>query len=279
MNLASALDLKPYLFTISYNLLGDVAAAEDIVQTIYEKWLTISKEEIKNPKAYLSKMVVHESIKGLEKQKREREAYKGFWLPEPLVLETKDEEARDVLDYALLFLLDRLNPYERAVFVLREAFDRSYEDISELLNISLANCRQLLHRAKEKVKSLPKRQMATKEKEKQILEAFMTAVHLNDLQTLETVLKQDVAFYSDGGGKMAAALKPLFGFNKVVKFLLGVMELQKNVVFTAKEVQINGGLGIVLWGDGDINSMMWLELDDDKISTIFSLRNPDKINF
>ncbi|HEX8548835.1 MAG TPA: sigma-70 family RNA polymerase sigma factor, partial [Cytophagaceae bacterium] len=171
---------KSYLFTIAYNMLGDIAAAEDLVQDTFEKWLQSDRENVKQVKAYLSRILINKAIDKLEKLAKERDAYKGLWMPEPLLTEehTTDDHT---MEYALLFLLEKLNPYERAVFILKEVFCLSHEEIAFALGLTIDNCRQILHRAKEKVRSPKKHQQAEIQRQQELLEAFLQAVFEKNL--------------------------------------------------------------------------------------------------
>ena len=142
------LHLRPYLFRMAYDMLGMIEEAEDVVQDVYEKWMSV--DSVKDPKAYLGRMTVNKSIDRLQELKKQRESYTGPWLPEPYI--TLDADQPPTLEYGLLFLLERLNPLERAVFILRESFSEDYRRIAELTGVSADNCRQLLHRAREKTR-------------------------------------------------------------------------------------------------------------------------------
>jgi RNA polymerase sigma-70 factor (ECF subfamily) len=212
------------LFTIAYNMLGDIAAAEDLVQDTFEKWLQGDRQQVKEVKLYLSRILINKAIDTLEQLKKQREAYKGLWMPEPLLTQDNLQEEH-TLEYALLFLLEKLNPYERAVFVLKEVFSFSHQKIATTLHITPDNGRQLLHRAKEKVRSPGKRQEAHLHKHQQLLEAFLQAVYGKNFDKLQALFLEDIVMYQDGGGKMAAALKPIAGREKIIKFLDAVMRL------------------------------------------------------
>ena len=270
---------KPYLFSIAYNMLGEVEAAEDIVQDAFEKWLTVDHSKVTNEKAYLSRIVMNKSIDRLEKLKKEREAYKGTWLPEPVVYDTLPAEEEYNLDFAILFLLEKLNPYERAVLVLRESFDMDYAEIAELLGMSNDNCRQVLHRAKEKVKSPARRQQADPDRKRELLDAFLSAVHSKDPQRLQALLKEDIVMYSDGGGKVPAALNPLPGSEIVAKFFLGLMAQADPALVSFRSIYMNGDPAAIILYDGNIISLITAEVEDGKIVNIYNVRNPDKIRY
>jgi RNA polymerase sigma-70 factor, ECF subfamily len=270
------LALRPYLFSIAYNMLGMVEEAEDIVQDVYEKWL--SAEQVKVPKAYLGRIAVNQSIDRLNELKKLRESYIGAWLPEPYI--TLEPDPSPTVEYGLLFLLERLNPVERAVFILRESFSEEYSSIAELTGLSVENCRQLLHRAHEKLersKVLPVDQV----KQRALTEAFMMALQQQDRSSLDQLLRSDIELYGDGGGKRAAVPKPFFGLEMVSKFLFGVMQLPENQnnEFEYRPAFVNGFPAMLIFrrSNGELDSMQYVELDDSRISRLLYVRNPDKL--
>ena len=268
--------LQPYLFRIAYNMLGVVEDAEDVVHDVYEKWVSVN--EVREPKAYLGRMVVNQSIKRLEEQKKHRESYTGPWLPEPYI--TLDPDPLPTIEYGLLFLMERLNPLERAVFILRESFSEEYSNIAELLGISADNCRQLLHRAHEK---LERKTIQTIDpiKHRKLTEAFVRSLLKEDRSSLEHLLRNDVELYGDGGGKRAAALKPIFGFSKVLKFLIGVKNLPENQgdIFEYKPGFINGVPAMLIFrrSNGELDAAQYVVMENDNITQLLFMRNPDKL--
>ena len=268
---------RPYLFTIAYDMLGEVEAAEDVVQDTFIKWLQTDTSHVYQVKAYLTRMVINTSIDKLNLLKKERELYKGLWMPEPILTDEKQQDEHTV-EYALLFLLERLNPVERAVFVLKEVLAVAYHEIAAMLDLTEDNCRQLFHRAKEKVRAPKKKQEADIKKHAELTEAFLQAVYVNDYKKLQDIFLNDIVMYQDGGGKMAAALKPLHGIDKVIKFLHGVMGLEPDAQFRIEPVHINSSLGILIYRNNQLDTVFTLEVENDKISELFFLRNPDKIN-
>lgn len=267
---------KSYLFTIAYNMVGDVAAAEDLVQDTFEKWFHTDHEKIRQVKAYLSRILINKAIDRLEKLKKEREAYKGLWMPQPLLTEEYQPEEY-TLEYALLFLLEKLNPYERAVFVLKEVFSFTHQEIATDLNITYDNCRQILHRAKDKVRSPGKHREAELNQQQELLDAFLQAVYDKNFDKLQEIFLEDIVMYQDGGGKMAAALKPIAGTKKVIKFLDGIMSLEPEAIYEIKPVWVNGARGILLFKNTQLDSVFSIEVELGKISKMFFVRNPDKI--
>ncbi len=271
------LQLRPYLFRIAYNMLGMIEEAEDIVQDVYEKWMTV--DNVNDSKAYLGRMTVNKSIKRLEELKKQRESYIGPWLPEPYI--TLDAEPPPTLEYGLLFLLERLNPMERAVFILRESFSEDYRMIAQLTGFSVDNCRQLLHRAQAKL-ARDKPQSVEPATQHALTQAFLVALQQQDRDLLNEVLRSDIDLFSDGGGKRAAGLKPLFGLQKVLRFLLGVMQLPENQSndFVHRSAFINGQPGSLIFRreNGELDSMTYIGCTANQINRLFYVRNPDKLH-
>lgn len=270
------LALRPYLFSISYNMLGMVEEAEDIVQDVFEKW--ISASEVQNPKAYLARIAVNQSINRLNELRKVRENYVGLWLPEPYI--TLEPEPVPTLEYGMLFLLERLNPNERAVFILRESFSEEYASIADITGLSTENCRQLLHRAHEKM-GRSKPLQVDPEKQKSFTEAFLAALYGHDRAQLDHLLRSDIELYNDGGGKRAAALKPLFGLEKVLKFLIGVTQLNEVQTqhFDYQPAFVNGRPAALIFNRtlNQLDSMQYIELEGTEITRLIYVRNPDKL--
>jgi RNA polymerase sigma-70 factor (ECF subfamily) len=258
---------------------GEVEEAEDIVQDVFANWLQRETDTVENPKAYLARMTVNASINRLDELKKKRELYTGPWLPEPYISSAPDTDLPDI-EYGLLFLLERLNPLERAVFILRERFGEDYETIAELTGQKAENCRQLLHRSREKLK-LSVVKPADPEKLKALTEAFLFALHEQNREVLEQILKQDIVVYSDGGGKRWAALKPVAGLDKVLKFLFGIQEHNtKQAAELRYEPAFFNGMPAALLintSDGEIDAAITLMYDDAGISELLFMRNPDKL--
>jgi RNA polymerase sigma-70 factor (ECF subfamily) len=268
--------LRPYLFSISYNMLGMVEEAEDVVQDVFERWMSAS--EVLDAKAYLARIAVNQSINRLKELRKIRENYVGMWLPEPYI--TLEPEPVPTLEYGMLFLLERLNPNERAVFILRESFSEEYTTIAAITGLSAENCRQLLHRAHEKL-GRSKPLQVDPEKQRAFTIAFLTALHGQDRSELNQLLRNDIELYSDGGGKRTAALKALFGLEKVVKFLLGVTQLPeaRENQFEYRSVYVNGRPAALLFNrtTEQLDSMQYVEMTEGEITKLLFVRNPDKL--
>lgn len=272
---------RPLLFSLAYNILGDTQEAEDIVQDAFVTWFS-KEQDVEYPKAYLSKIVVNRSIDRLEALKKQRDLYKGTWLPVPLVTQeaVKSDDLKDNLPYAMLSTLEKLNPVERAVFILREAFNHSYTEIAALCNIAEDHARQLQHRAHEKIQNPKRRFDSNEEKQQQLLEAFLQACLQEDTTSLMKILKDDVILYSDGGGKVSASLVPIYGPDMILKFLLAVLQKTRGTI-DIKFVRVNGAPGALLINkdSGKTDTIFTLSSDGDRITDLFLVRNPDKIFF
>lgn len=271
---------KPLLFSIAYNILGEIEEAEDMVQDSLESWLKISQgNEIKYPKAYLSKTVAHKAIDRLKVLKKQRATYPGQWLPEPVVYPKQEIKPQpDILPYALLCTLEKLNPIERAVLILRESFDFDYDTLADVCDISQANCRQILHRAKEKVQTSQQRYQADPRIHRKLIDTFLQACMEEDPEKLTQLLKEDIILYSDGGGKAAAAIHPLVGSATIIKFLLGIFKKREVEPLTYHPVWINN-LPAVLFKNGEANdTLVAFDTDHRQILHLYVIRNPDKIS-
>jgi RNA polymerase sigma-70 factor, ECF subfamily len=271
---------RPLLFSIAYDILGEVQEAEDIVQDVLEIWFT-KQPEVQFPKAYLSRSVVNKCIDRLRALKKEREVYKGPWLPVPIVSEISadDRQSGDPLPYALLTMLEKLNPVERAAFILRHAFDFPYSEISEMCNVPEENARQIVHRAQEKLQKPRTRYEASMEERQRLLNAFLDACARQDVTALKEILHKDVVMYSDGGGKVNAAVVPVHGPDKIINFLANVLRdsLHK---FELKTVLVNGSAGALLIhkATGQTDTICTLETDGQRITGLYFVRNPEKIS-
>jgi RNA polymerase sigma-70 factor (ECF subfamily) len=271
---------RPQLLAIAYHMTGDYQEAKDIVQDSFETWISRPRQ-VENAEAYLRKMTVNRSIDRLKALKTQREAYKGVWLPVPLIAEMNPEPSNaqpaDMLSLGVLHLLEKLNPLERAVLILKESFACPYEEIAMLCETSAQNCRQLLHRAKEKLQLPTVRYTVDEQQYRQLLEAFLVACREENPDKLARLLKEDIELYTDGGGKMPAALKPLKGTAHVVKFLLKVMPAPGDI--TLRWILVNGIPGIVFFNShtGKADTVMTLAVEDGQITALYVVRNPDKL--
>ncbi|MFV9636734.1 RNA polymerase sigma-70 factor [Mycobacterium neumannii] len=278
-------DHRNLLFAIAYRILGSAADAEDVVQDAWFKWSADDRSQVSDPKAYLSRIVSNLSMDRLRSTQRQRETYVGPWLPEPILTESDaadDAVTADSVSLAMLVVLETLSPLERAVFVLKEAFDFSYAEIAEAVERSESAVRQAAHRAREHVHARRPRFEADRAKKRQVTERFFAASVGGDINALLEMLAPEVTLWTDGGGKVRQALRPLIGAANVARWLAGTAKRPYEGVeiadMTAEVVEINGGPGIVLSGAGRIIATLTVDLDDDgRIATIHNIANPDKL--
>lgn len=271
---------RPLLFSLAYDMLGEVQEAEDIVQDVFESWFS-KQPKVQFPKAYLSRSVVNRCIDRLEALKKTREVYKGPWLPVPIVSETAapdDRQSGDPLPYALLSTLEKLNPVERAAFILRHAFDFPYSEISEICNLPEENVRQLVHRAQEKLQKPRTRYEASLEEKQRLMNAFLDACAKLDASALKDILHQDVILYADGGGKMSASVVPLVGPQKIITFMINILKDTASN-YEVKPAVVNGSAGAVIFNKatGQVDTVCTLETDGQSIIGLYFVRNPDKL--
>ncbi len=270
---------RPLLFSIAYRMLGSVMDAEDVVQEAYLRWQRAPEAEIRSPRAYLSAIVTRLCIDQLHRVKARREEYVGPWLPEPLPTEpAPDVTAVDAsLSMAFLVLLESLTPTERAVFILREVFDYDYDEISRLVGKGEANCRQIARRARQSVAARRPRFESSPEQEERLMESFLDACLGGDMEALLALLSEDVALWSDGGGKTRAALNPIHGAEKVARFFFGVLR-KAPPGFVVRRASINGRPGLVgYFGDGRPHSVAAFDVAEGSIRAIRLVVNPEKL--
>lgn len=273
------LTYQPMLFALAYRMTGEIAVSEDIVQESLVNWAIHPPIEVRNPKAYLAKSVINRSLNHLATVKRQRLAYKGTWLPEPIIHENyRPVEAALDVSYGLMLLLEKLTPTERAVFLLKESFEVAYAELAELLNITQANSRQLYHRAQKQLTNVQKRFPIDPQRQVALVNAFSTASQTGDISTLVQMLKEDIVIYADGGGKAVAALRPLVGIERVTAFINGLAK-KSWPFYTSKPVMVNDEWGFLLFSQetNALDSVMIIQADEDGIACLYFVRNPDKL--
>ncbi|HEX3438528.1 MAG TPA: sigma-70 family RNA polymerase sigma factor [Pseudacidobacterium sp.] len=277
---AAFLELKPMLFSLAYRMLGARADAEDVVQETWLRWREAAEDEIRSPRAYLTTVTARLSLDALKSARRKREVYVGPWLPEPLVEPSGAHslEVAESLSVAFLHLLESLSPPERIAFLLYEIFEMPYPELASVLETTDANCRQLVTRARKHIQQKKRRFSVDREHHRNVLEKFLYACASGNTAQLTSLLHQDVVLYSDGGGKVRAALNPIFGIDKVIRFFAGVMKKNALHEYSAKPAEVNGEPGAVLYTDGDLTHVLSLELDESgRIVNIFLIANPEKL--
>lgn len=282
VRLATFDQYRSLLFSVAYRMLGSVADAEDMLQETFIRWQQAAEEEIRSPRAFLVTIISRLCINQLQSARAQREEYVGEWLPEPIVTGAGSDPLELVrvdesLSMAFLVLLERLTPVERAVFLLREVFEYEYAEIAAVLGESEANCRQILHRARQHVTGMRPRFKTSQREKSELLERFLTATRSGDMEGLVSLLASDVVLYTDGGGKSPAALNPIRGADKVARGALGAIERLLPKDLAVRVAEVNGEPGIVSYLDGKPFSVLTFDASDGRIGAIYIVSNPDKL--
>ncbi|WP_331461018.1 RNA polymerase sigma factor SigJ [Micromonospora tarapacensis] len=281
---ADALDAhRPMLLGLAYRLLGSRHDAEDVLQDAYLRWVRVDRAGVAEPRRYLSRVVTHLSMDRLRARQAAREAYAGPWLPEPVPTvpspfgPLERAELRDSLSTALLHLLERLTPPERAVYVLHTAFELPYTEIAEVLDRSAEDCRQLHHRASLRIGRDQRRFTADRAEQERLLEAFIAASHEGDLAALTDLVAADATAWSDGGGRVKAARNPVTGADRVARFILGIRD--RGWPLTVHRTELNGQpAALVMTADGQRHAVT-LCTAGGRITGIFVVANPEKLTW
>ncbi len=274
---------RPLLFSIAYRMLGSVMDAEDVVQEAFLRWQQRQGTEaaVESPKAFLSTVVTRLCIDQLRSAQARREEYVGPWLPEPLVATAEEAvgavELADSLSLAFLVLLESLSPVERAVFLLHEVFRYPYDEVARMVGKSEANCRQIAGRARRHVEERRPRFDAAPEQQERLTRQFVHACTTGDMAALLTLLADDITLWSDGGGKVAAARRPIHGSLNVARFLLGVLP-KAPPGLTFRFARINGQLGVMGEMEGRTVYVTTLDIAGERIQGIRIVANPDKLH-
>lgn len=266
---------RSYLFAIAYRMLG---SADDMVQEAWLRWQRDDRSGVSNPRGYLAGVVTRLCLDRLRELKRRREEYVGPWLPEPLLTQAPADggELAESLSLAFLTMLERLTPVERAVFLLRQVFGYEYAEIAAIVGKSEANCRQQFSRAQKAIAEARPRFETSREAQQRMLQGFLEAVGSGDLSRIEGILREDVEFISDGGGKAIAARRVLHGRSEVAKFLHGLAQRSPEGV-SFEFAPVNGQLGLLLKLQGRLETVFVIESVDGAAQTIRAIRNPDKL--
>ncbi|GGT24079.1 RNA polymerase sigma24 factor [Streptomyces kurssanovii] len=268
------------LFTVAYEMLGSAADAEDVLQETWLRWTKVDLEQVRDHRAYLVRITTRQALNRLRTMKRRKEAYVGPWLPEPLLTApdvAEDVELAESVSMAMMLVLETLSPTERAVFVLREAFDVGYDEIAAAVDKSPAAVRQIAHRARRHVDARRPRQAVTPGQTRAALESFRRALESGDTQELLDVLAPDIVLMSDGGGIKQAALRPIIGADKVARFMMGGLGKNKRVI-TVSPTVVNGSPALLVHLDGEIDGIMAISVEDALVTGLYFVRNPEKLN-
>jgi RNA polymerase sigma-70 factor, ECF subfamily len=271
---------RHHLFGVAYRMLGSVSEAEDVVQDTWLRWRDAPADDVRSARAYLTTVATRLAIDRLRSAQRRREEYVGPWLPEPLV--TDDDpaataELADSLSMAFLLVLERLNPVERAVLLLRDVFGYDYDEVAEIVERTPANCRQIASRARGHLTAeRPARPRPRQEDEQRLAFAFAAAAGSGDLATLEGLLAEDVVLWSDGGAARRAARRPVVGRDRVARFIANVAQ-RVPLEGTFEYVHLNGEPAVIVRNERGPFMTMAVDIGDGVIQAIHTVINPDKL--
>lgn len=276
------LQYKPLLFSIGYRMLGSIVEAEDMMQEVFLKAYQMEEHVIDNMKSYLCKMMTNRCLDALKSTRYKREQYVGPWNPEPLLLEISADYdpakyvlQNEGLSIAYLRMMEHLSPDERAVLLLREVLDFSYLEIANMIEKNEDNCRKIFSRAKQKMARVENESL-NYEKNKSIVQCFIEAFQTQNTNALLELLSENVTLYSDGGGKVRAALRPVISVSNVMAFLYGIVKkAPEGFSFAVKNV--NGQPAIVSTVNKTLHSIISFYISDDGINEIYIILNPDKL--
>lgn len=277
---------RPLLFSIAYRMLGSASDAEDVLQDAWLRYSGADATTIRSPKAFATTIVTRLCLDRLKSARATREEYVGPWLPEPVLTAEVESpstmlQRAESLTLAFLVLLEKLSPEERAVFLLKDIFEYEHSEVADMLGMTVENSRQLLHRAKARLADGRPRLSGTPESRRAVAERFARAFSSGNGSELSALLAADVGVWSDGGGKVAAARHPLLGHDRVLQFLLGVRRTA-SATTDMREVSlqiadINSEPALVIRVGERIESIFVFSVDDDTVSGIRIVRNPDKL--
>jgi RNA polymerase sigma-70 factor (ECF subfamily) len=276
--LSAFFSARPRLFGIAYRMLGSAVDAEDIVQDVWLQWQTVDRSVVRDAPAYLATTTVRRAINHAQSAPSRRETYVGEWLPEPVDTSADPglgAERAEALEMAILTLLETLSPTERAAYILREAFEYSYQEIADILNLTDANARQIVTRARKRVTD-GRRAPVGQDEHRRLLEAFIAASRAGDLAALEGLFASDVISRSDGGGVVRAAKTPVVGRERVAKFITSFSSHFWNGL-TVRWVEANGRTAALLLRDGAVAALAAISASNDGIDQIMWVMRPSKL--
>jgi RNA polymerase sigma-70 factor, ECF subfamily len=266
------------LFTVAYEMLGSAADADDVVQETWLRWADADQAAVRDPRAYLVRVVTRQALNRLRTLSRRREDYVGEWLPEPLLTSpdvAEDVELAESVSIAMLTVLETLAPTERAVLVLHEVFDVPYDEIAEAVGKSSATVRQIALRARRHVAARRPRMAVSRTEQQRVVERFLAALAGGDVQGLMDVLAPDVVVVADGGGLAPAARRPLLGRELVVAYLSRFADLAPGVEIAT--LLVNGAVAARIDPAGDLETAITFVVEDGRITHMYAIRNPHKL--
>ena len=269
---------RSLLFTVAYEMLGSAADAEDVLQEAWLRWADVDQAEVRNPRAYLIRVVTRQALNQMRTMSRRREDYVGEWLPEPLLTSpdiADDVELAESVSMAMLTVLETLGPAERAVFVLREVFDVPYEEIADAVDKSASTVRQIAHRARDHVAARRPRVQVSRSEQQEVVERLLVALRTGEVQELMEVMAPDVVMIADTGGLAQAFRMPIHGPDSVAKLLARAAHAP--VKLDASIVWLNGAPAARIDLDGELGAAVSLIMENGQVTRIHITRNPHKL--
>ena len=271
-------ELRPALFALAYRITGNRADAEEIVQdTFVRLHSTAPGDAVRSLKGYLATITARLSLNRLRDQRARRETYIGEWLPEPLVMADEPGVRAEDLSFALMAVLERLSPIERVVFVLRNAFDLTFDEIEPVVQRDAVNCRKIFSRARARMLQERPRFVVDREHHRALLKSFRQAVLDGDAARLVALLDEAAVLHGDGGGKVLATKKPVTGNTAIARFVIAVTQTLPADV-EVQEIDLNGAPGLVLRVGGHPIVAILIDTDGRRIHSVFAVANPHKLN-
>ena len=271
--------LRPKLLRVAYRMLGSVADAEDVVQEAFLRWHGANQAAVREPEAYLRRVVTRLCLDVLKSARRRREVYVGPWLPEPLVEAEAGDDLDDEVTLPLMMALELLSPLERAAFLLHDVFGVAFEEVGAVIGREPAACRQLASRARTHVRAARPRFSTPKERGLKIAEAFFTASRSGDMSGLQALLAEDVALYADGGGVRSAALRTIVGIDEVLLVHAGIARklAESGPSQLLRYGLLNGLPGFVTRERDRMLQTTTFLIEEDRVAAIYIMRNPEKL--
>jgi RNA polymerase sigma-70 factor (TIGR02957 family) len=269
---------RSLLFTVAYEMLGSAADAEDVLQEAWLRWADVDQSQVRDPRAYLIRVVTRQALNQMRNLSRRREEYVGEWLPEPLLTGpdvADDIELAENVSIAMLTVLETLGPTERAVFVLREVFDMPYGEIADAIEKSAANVRQIARRAREHVAARRPRVRVSRTEQEAVVERFLAALQTGEVRELMDLMAPDVVLIADGGGLAAAARAPIHGAEMAAKLLA---RANRVATLETTTVWLNGAPAARVELDGELGAAVSLLVENGRVTRIYIMRNPLKLS-
>lgn len=271
------------LFRLAYGMLKRVAPAKDAVQEAYIRWQKQDVEQVRSPGSYLSTIVSRICLDEIKSARNRKEEYIGPDLPEPLLtaegdIPDENMELSEAVSMAMLVVLDELGPVQRAVYILREIFDYDYAAIADMVQKSESHCRKIAQRARDRIQEHRPRFEQSSERQNKLVTAFLDAVQNGDMSKMESMLAKEAILYSDGGGKVTAARKPIYSAPKIAKFMVGIQkQVPDEAEFDIAFERVNGEPGMIVWLDDSLYNAWSFHIEEGKIHSIYVVLNPDKL--